>query len=812
MTQDLNSVMSETQQTLVDIDAHSREVKKAVLAYLSWHSGYAFSSGSGSESELRASIVDDYGQQGLERMTSMGLQMGTDRNLAVSSLFTQIRESENILMPVCHLDVESFLSQKMLPLSEEQEMVFTLPEDIEISGLSFDSYETFRHYYNSMGTLLITSPNTVFFMLQKFENIFLEYADPCLEQRSRFHRIKPEGIIVNAPTSSSNSEANTERSFQQIAHATDVGRLVTIKGQVIEVGEVRAVLSHVAFRCISKDEFDETCGNVVLVHQNTEENVLLPPGTCPTCQGKSFQKLDSSESRTVSLQRFVIQEETIGGDARSLMVELRGTLVNKINPGTKVKITGIVRLEALAKSSLICSQYISASSIIETSSSEASIYISDKDREDALSFKESTSLSKRMEMMTDTWAGHIHGSEEIKKAIILQNCGSPADDVFLHRPGIHIMIVGDPGTAKTKFLQLSRNLNPNNRYTSADSMSQSGITGGCDQVEDMYTGKRKWAVIPGELGLTPVGAVCSIDEFNLYKGDYGDFNNALESGEVKITKIAKATISTKCSVLAGANPSGKSAHKKKFNRDDEIPYFDQIDLDFTTTQRFDAIFILEDEADMEHDEKIALAMLSSMTEGKGSSRTKNTFTIENVNKYLAICRTLPVKLNEEASNHIASEHASKRNNATNPDSLRSHRQVASIMRFTTAVARFDMSEVATIDHVLYAEKILETTLQERDPGVMEGKMLTKDAVWVSKIDSTIIDILKTATKDTQSSFDKEKKYPTKGEITTKVKEIWKSEFYDGDIPDRDAVTARLSNLTKGKNSRVTKLKNGYMFF
>ena len=111
-----------------------------------------------------------------------------------------------------------------------------------------------------------------------------------------------------------------------------------------------------------------------------------------------------------------------------------------------------------------------------------------------------------------------------------------------------------------------------------------------------------------------------------------------------------------------------------------------------------------------------------------------------------------------------------------------------------------------------SEEILETTLQERDPGVMEGKMLTKDAVWVSKIDSTIIDILKTATESTQSKVGKSKEYPTRGEITTKIKEIWKSRLYSGDIPDRDAVTARLSNLTKGKNTRVTKLKNGYMFF
>ena len=76
----------------------------------------------------------------------------------------------------------------------------------------------------------------------------------------------------------------------------------------------------------------------------------------------------------------------------------------------------------------------------------------------------------------------------------------------------------------------------------------------------MYTGKKKWALVPGVLALTHQDAICSIDEFNLYKGDYGDFQNAMETGEVFVNKIVKGRVIT-CAPHMGANPN--NGNKKK---------------------------------------------------------------------------------------------------------------------------------------------------------------------------------------------------------------------------------------------------------
>ena len=84
-----------------------------------------------------------------------------------------------------------------------------------------------------------------------------------------------------------------------------------------------------------------------------------------------------------------------------------------------------------------------------------------------------------MELFIHSWAGHIYAASDIKKAIVLQHCRSPAEERFGHRSGIHILIVGDPGTAKSKFLGLSTKLTPGSRYVSADNATQAGLTGAC---------------------------------------------------------------------------------------------------------------------------------------------------------------------------------------------------------------------------------------------------------------------------------------------------------------------------------------------
>ena len=268
--------------------------------------------------------------------------------------------------------------------------------------------------------------------------------------------------------------------------------------------------------------------------------------------------------------------------------------------------------------------------------------------------------------------------------------------------------MGDPGTVKTHLLRAMRNLVPGSRMVSAESATQAGIVAACQQVDDMYTGKKRWALTPGALALTPKESICCIDELNLYKGnDFGDFNNALETGEVFVSKVVSGRVATPCSVLAAANP--KAGQKKKFVRG--ISFLQQLGLDITVIQRFDAIFVLLDEANYEQDQLIGYSVL-----GRSTDPDKTPEDLDSIRKYIAYAKTFDPVLGDDAVDYIARRHAEKRQESKGSEYLRSHRQVPSLRRFTLAAARFDLCEVATIEHVKFAERILSETLNEQDPG------------------------------------------------------------------------------------------------
>ena len=190
----------------------------------------------------------------------------------------------------------------------------------------------------------------------------------------------------------------------------------------------------------------------------------------------------------------------------------------------------------------------------------------------------------------------------------------------------------------------------------AENATQAGLTGACLQVEDMYTGKKQWALQPGSLALTHRDATCAIDELNLYKGDMGDFNTALESGKVYINKVVKGTVKTEASVICGANPD--NGNRKKWIRGEQIPYADQLTLEFTLLQRFAAIFVLEDIPDFERDKMIGLAMTKGITEGEDIEVDNSR--MDFVRKYLTVAREFQPKLTPAAQKYIAEEHARKR--------------------------------------------------------------------------------------------------------------------------------------------------------
>jgi DNA replicative helicase MCM subunit Mcm2 (Cdc46/Mcm family) len=66
---------------------------------------------------------------------------------------------------------------------------------------------------------------------------------------------------------------------------------------------------------------------------------------------------------------------------------------------------------------------------------------------------------------------------------------------------------------------------------------------------------------------------------------------------------------------------------------------------------------------------------------------------------------------------MATQHAQQRQSTDDDDELRSHRQLNSLWRLASAIAKFDLSETVTLEHIKRAELIIGETLTEKDPGL-----------------------------------------------------------------------------------------------
>jgi len=718
-------VIEDTFEEEVEMTADERAVHKIAqdeskkmhssLAYVMYHSGYIYTADAQTDSTMRASIIDDNAREAMVRMVDMGFMATNETMRAMSSMREQIELSHKRNVPIFDVDIGALSTGLVLPLKQPVGTTVQTPMEVAALGVVFRDYDHFRAAYNELSSHIVSAPKSVLFWLQRFENFFLNIADPRLEQWSKYHDIRPEWRFINPPE-------HTFRDFDALAKAGDIGKLVRVEGQIVEKGEVKTVLTHIAFRCINKNDYGLECGTIKLVEQDVERGELTKPGECHTCSGKKYIRLDSQESKNEAMQRISLQPEDVSNDVEPIMVELRGDLCDTVEAGTSISVVGTMRLEPMTKNGLICSHYILASSTKEKTEIAGRVNLTDEDKEEVSVFEESVDLEEKMQLIIDSWAGHIHGHDHIKKAIVLAVVGAVPNLKFGLRPNFHILLIGDPGTAKSKLLDLATKLAPGSRYFDASSATAAGLTGACVQQEDLYTNKKRWVVLPGEIPLTPEGCVCAIDEFNLYKGDFGDVNTAMESGIVMISKVVKARLPVKASIIAGANPESKHAKRKKFNK--MIPVHEQLTMDFALLSRFDEIFVIKDEADADKDERIAQAMLRGLTETEeGVVEIENIrIDMDLIHKFLEVAKNRTPKLSKPAAEYIQKQHALKRSEAATDDELRSHRQVAALARLTIATAKFDGVNTATLKHVRFAEEIMATTLQEEDPAAIDGGM------------------------------------------------------------------------------------------
>ncbi|MEM4540267.1 MAG: minichromosome maintenance protein MCM [Archaeoglobaceae archaeon] len=525
----------------------------------------------------------------------------------------------------------------------------------------------------------------------------LAHAEKGLASSTNIYGVSLEGCkprFYSLPT--------TKKILIRDLRSSHVAKFIAIEGIVRKVTEVRPKVVSAAFRCTN-------CKNIVYSPQ--DDATLRYPYEC-RCGSKRFQFLPE-KSISVDSQRVKIQEypENLRGgeQPQSIDVILEGDLTGIINPGDRVIVNGIVRAKPRGiqqKMLTLMDLYIEGNSIEMLQQEYEEFEITEKDKEEIIKLANSDDI---YEKVVKTIAPSIYGHEDIKLAIALQLFGGipkKLPDGTEIRGDVHILLVGDPGVAKSQLLKYVHRIAPRSVYTTGKGTTSAGLT--ATAVRDEVDGR--WTLEAGALVLADKG-IALVDEIDkMRKEDRSALHEALEQQTISIAKAGiNAILKARCALLAAANP--------KFGRFDRFtPVAEQIDLSPTLLSRFDLIFIMTDEPGEERDKQLASHILSMHQLGemlekfKGSSlredlkskiaKIEPAIDPELFRKYIAYAKNIYPVLSEEAKQRIEEFYVSLRSKAKDNSPVPiTARQLESIVRLAEASARIRLSDTVTAEDV-----------------------------------------------------------------------------------------------------------------
>lgn len=471
-----------------------------------------------------------------------------------------------------------------------------------------------------------------------------------------------------------------------------IGRFVSADGIVRKTDEIRPRIITGIFEC-------RGCMRLHEVDQPTT-NILVEPSLCTECGGRSFRLLQE-ESKYIDTQTARIQEplENLSGgtEPKQILLILEDDLVDTLNPGDSVRITGTLKTFREERSGKF-KNYIYANYIEPLEQEFEELHLTEEDEESIRELANDPDIYNKIIRST---APSIRGYRDVKEAIALQLFGGAAkelEDKTRLRGDVHILIVGDPGIGKSQMLKYVSKLAPRSIYTSGKGTTGAGLTAAAVRDE-----LGSWSLEAGALVLGDQGNVC-VDELDKMRpDDRSALHEALEQQTISIAKAGiMATLNSRCSVLAAANP--------KFGRFDRYKSLaEQIDLPSTILSRFDLTFVIEDKPDATKDRELARHIL------KIHQEDSVTYDIdpELLRKYIAYARKqINPKLTDEANQVLEEFYVSMRGSGEEESPIPiTARQLEAIIRLAEASAKIRLKEVVEAEDAHKAVKLQQACLR-----------------------------------------------------------------------------------------------------
>jgi replicative DNA helicase Mcm len=511
------------------------------------------------------------------------------------------------------------------------------------------------------------------------------------------------GLLVNSRIRLFETPKSIEVKIREI-RAKHLDQLISVDGIVRQASEVRPHVVNARFECPS-------CGAILSVLQI--EKKFREPSRC-SCGRKGLFKLLSKEM--VDAQRLVIEESPDsldgGEQPRRITVFLKEDLVDprmeeRTTPGSRVRLIGILKEVPIPlQTGSISTRFdlaIEANNAIPLEESFDDLKINEGDEEEIKNLAISKDVFKRL---VSSISPSVYGYREVKEALLLQmfaGVKKNKSDGGQTRGDIHILLVGDPGVAKSVTLKFMSRVAPKGRYVSGKAATAAGLTAAV--VKDEFL--RGWSLEAGAMVLSNKGTVC-IDEIEkMNEQDRSAMHEAMEQQTVTISKAnIQATLRSETSVLAAGNP--------KFGRfDPYTPIPQQINISPALLSRFDVIFILRDLPNKSQDEAVA----SHVLEEHRQKVVRDVLSPEFLRKYISYARKIKPKLTEEAVEVIKDFYISLRNksvsssNDIKPIPITA-RQLEAIVRLSEACAKIKLSNEVGVDDARRAIKLLKYSLMQ----------------------------------------------------------------------------------------------------
>lgn len=490
----------------------------------------------------------------------------------------------------------------------------------------------------------------------------------------------------------------TDRTSLRRVNKDQLNTLIMAAGMVTRTSELRPLAVNAAFRCAN--------GHVTFVAQTGSGSTLKRPIKCETegCGETRNFELDEMKTEFIDFQVIKIQEmpEELppGQLPQSFDVNMTGDIVNSARPGDRIVLTGIVKAESEnvgSSSRRLFNTRIEANFVEQLGKRPEELQIT---REEEEEIKAIAAFPGAYDRLVSSVAPAIFGHDLHKEAALLLMVGSPQKtlpDGSTLRGDVNILMVGDPGTAKSELLKYVSRVAPRGLFTSGRGSTAAGLTAAVVKEKNGMMMLEAGATVLADLG------VACIDEFDKMRDE--DRSALHEVMEQQTASVAKggiiATLNARTSILAAANPvDGKYDPYKNI--------LDNVALPIPLLTRFDLIFIIRDEPDPAQDETVARHILDMRA--KSSFPVAPPIEFELLKKYIIYAKKLDPEFTEEASNRLSGYYIKLRREASPEQMSVTPRWLEGMIRLAIARARVLLHPRVTEDDALHAMNLVERML------------------------------------------------------------------------------------------------------